>query len=118
MDAQGIALVCGYSIDTFAPGTYDGLMQQVLSAHSHLIPVDDYARLDRAVEHAYAEVFGSGRDAVFLRRKFLAHYARPAAMPDAQAAILAARDFVPAAAADALLERVRHHYEHPTTTVA
>ena len=39
-------------------------------------------------------------------------------MPNAQAAILAARDFVPAAAADALLERVRHHYEHPTTTVA
>jgi hypothetical protein len=53
-----------------------------------------------------------------LRRAFLAQYARPAAMPDAQAAILAARDFVPAAAADSLLERVRHHYEHPTTSVA
>ena len=118
LEAQEIALVCGYSIDTFAPSAYDGLVQQVLAAHSHLIPVDDYARLDRAVEHAYAEVFGSGRDAVFLRREFLAHYARPAAMPDAQAAILAAREFVPVAAADALLERVRYHYENPAATAA
>jgi hypothetical protein len=39
-------------------------------------------------------------------------------MPEAQAAILAARDFVPALAADTLLERVRHHYENPTATAA
>jgi hypothetical protein len=118
LDAEGIALVCGYSIDTFAPGVYGGLLQRVLSAHSHLVPVEDYARLDRAVDQAYVEVFGSRQDATTLRRAFLAHYPRTAAMPEAQAAILAARDFVPALAADTLLERVRHHYENPTATAA
>jgi len=70
------------------------------------------------VKHAYAEVFGAGRDAGFLRRAFLARYPRPAAMPDAQAAILAAREFAPTAAADALLDRVRHHYQNRTATAA
>jgi hypothetical protein len=107
--ARRIALLCGYSIDTFDPNTYDGLLQRVSAAHSHLLPVDDDTRLDHAVQSAYAEIFGAGADAGFLRRSFLAHYPRPTAMPDAQAAILAAREFVPQAAT-ALLERVRHHY--------
>ena len=63
---------------------------------------------------AYLEVFGVGRDAGFLRHMFLDHYSRPAVMPDAQAAILAAQEFVPEASA-ALLERVRYHYQSPAT---
>jgi hypothetical protein len=106
---RGIALLCGYSLDTFDPRIYRGLLQQVTGSHSHLIPVEDYARLERAVERAYAEVFGGGDDAVNLRRAFLKHYAPPAAMPDAEAAILALREFVPATA-DALLESARRHY--------
>jgi hypothetical protein len=74
----------------------------------------DYARLDHAVESAYLEIFGVGRDAGFLRRTFIANYPRPAAMPDAQVAILAAQEFLPEAAA-ALLDRVRHHYYGPLT---
>ena len=67
------------------------------------------------MERAYAEVFGVRRDAGFLRRAFLAHYPRPAVMPDAEAAILAAREFVPAAAST-LLERIRHHYQSSAPT--
>ena len=115
--AHGIALLCGYSIDTFDPRAYEGLLQRVSAAHSHLIPVDDYARLDRAVESAYAEVFGAGQDAGFLRRTFVAHYPRPAKMPDAEAAILAATEFVPAATRS-LLERVRHHYHSAAAPTA
>jgi hypothetical protein len=112
-----IALVCGYSVDTFDPGIYDGFLQGVLAAHSHLVPVEDYARLDLAVERAYGEVFGPGRDARYLRRAFLAHYVRPSALPDAQAAILAARAFVPASAG-ILLERVRHYYQGGAASAA
>ena len=115
--AHGIALLCGYSIDPFDPQVYEGLLQRVSAAHSHLVPVDDYARLDRAVELAYAEVFGAGQDAGFLRRTFVAHYPRPAEMPDAEAAILAATEFVPAAA-PGLLERVRHHYHRAAASTA
>jgi MEDS: MEthanogen/methylotroph, DcmR Sensory domain len=110
VSARRIALLCGYSIDAFDPHVYHGLLQRVSDAHSHLVPIEDYARLERAVTEAYLEVFGAGRDSGFLRRTFLAHYPRPAVMPDAQASILAAQEFVPEASA-ALLERVRHHYQ-------
>ena len=113
--AHGIALLCGYSIDNFDPHTYQGFLQRVSRAHSHLVPVEDYARLEWAVDLAYAEVFGVGRDAGFLRQAFLAHYARPAVMPDAEASILAAGEFVPAAASP-LLERIRYHYHRSLPT--
>lgn len=109
LTTHGIALLCGYSLDNFDRHVHRGLLQSVSAAHSDLIPVEDYARLERAVEHAYAEVFGAEGDGGALRREFLAHYPRPASMPDAEAAILAVREFVPTAA-DRLLDRVRAHY--------
>jgi hypothetical protein len=115
---HALALLCGYSVDTFDPGIYDGFLQGVMATHSHFVPVEDYARLDRAVERAYGEVFGGGHDAGYLRRAFLSQYVRPAAMPDAQAAILAVREFVPAASAATLLDRVRHHYRTDTASAA
>jgi MEDS: MEthanogen/methylotroph, DcmR Sensory domain len=115
---HGIALVCGYSLDAFDPKIYGGLLQRVASAHSHLVPVENCARLEHAVQRAYADVFGAGQDGRYLRRAFLAHYARPAAMPDAEAALLAAREFVPDAAAAALLDRARHHYRTGAVPVA
>jgi hypothetical protein len=118
LDAEGIVLLCGYSLDVFDPEIYEGLVQEVASVHSHLVPVPDYARLDRAVERAYTEVFGTEVDGKLLRRGFLAHYARPAAMPDAEAAILAAREFAPDTAAMALLDRARRHYRKGPATAA
>jgi len=44
-----------------------------------------------------------------LQDAFLTHYRRPATMPEAAAAILALREFIPGTT-DALLERVRRHY--------
>ncbi len=112
--ARRIALLCGYSIDAFDPWAYEGVLQRVTATHSHLVPVEDYALLGRAVAQAYGEVFGVGYDAGLLRRMFLAQYPRPTAMPDAQAAILAVQEFVPEAAA-ALLDRIRHHYRIAAT---
>jgi hypothetical protein len=110
LTAQGISLLCGYSIDAFDPQSYDGLLQRLISTHSHPSPVEDYGRRAEAVERSYAEVFGAGPDAAFLRRAFVTNCARSTAMPDAQAAILAACEFIPTQTADALLDRVRHHY--------
>ncbi len=73
----------------------------------------DYVRLELAVESAYADVFGSACDGDSLRQVFLADYSRPSAMPDAQAAILAAREFVPTTIG-ALVERARQHYRAST----
>jgi hypothetical protein len=107
---HGASLLCGYSMDPFDAGIYRGLLQRVCAVHSDLIPAEDYSRLEEAVERAYAEVFGSADDAGFLRRVFLAEYPRPSAMPDAEAAILAAREFVPTTIAG-LLEKARDHYQ-------
>ena len=106
---HGIALLCGYSLDVFDPGTYRGLLQEVGAVHSHVVPADDYARFDHAVARAYEEVFGGGADADDLRRAFLEYYDRPAAMPDAGAALLALRELVPGTV-NAVLDSARRHY--------
>ena len=104
-----ISLLCGYSVDALDPRSYRGLVQKVAANHSDLIPVEDYARLERAVERAYVEVFGSRRDAKALREAFLQHFSPPAAMPEAEAAILALQTFVPGSA-DQLISSARRHY--------
>jgi DcmR-like sensory protein len=105
--AHGLTLLCGYSFDNFDRHVHHGLLQGVSAEHSHLIPVEDDARLDRAVERAYLDVFGA--DGSALRRTLMARYTAPAAMPDAESAILAARELLPTVA-DALLDRARSHY--------
>lgn len=109
LSTRGVALLCGYSLDTFDPHIYRGPVQRITRVHSDVIPIEDYERLEWAVERAYTEVFGTGGDAGSLRRLFLAHYARPAAMPDGAAAILAAQEFAPLAA-DRLVEKARRYY--------
>ena len=109
---RSLAVLCGYSIDAFDPHSYRGLAQQIMGAHSDVVPVEDYARLERAVERAYVDVFGSHDDARALRQAFLQHFVRPAAMPDAEAAILALAEFVPGSA-DELIESARQHYHSP-----
>ena len=107
--AHRISLLCGYSLDAFDPHTYQGTLQQVCAVHSGLVPVEDYSRLERAVTRAYADIFGASRDTAALRSALLENYTSPAAMPDAQAAIFAVREFVPLVS-NALVDRVRHHY--------
>jgi hypothetical protein len=71
--------------------------------HSHLIPVQDYARLERAVADALREIVGPVEASV-LEKKLVAHYAPPLAMPPSQALLLALRQVLPDVA-DAVLQR-------------
>jgi hypothetical protein len=104
-----MTLLCGYSVDIFDPQVYGGLLQGVCAAHSAVLPVEDWARLELAVERAYTDTFGTAGEADSLRRTFLADYDRSAAMPDAQASLLAIREFVPMTTG-ALLRRARQYY--------
>jgi hypothetical protein len=108
--ARGMALLCGYSLDPFDPRAYRGLLQQVCTAHSDVVPAEDPDRFRQAVERAYVEVFGPAGDGDGLRRAFVAQYARPAQVPEAVAALLAARQFVPGVG-DAILERAGRDYQ-------
>jgi hypothetical protein len=71
--------------------------------HSHLIPVENYSRLERAVADALREVVGPVEASV-LERKLLEQYAPPFAMPPSQALLFALRQVVPGVA-DAVLQR-------------
>ena len=107
-----ISLLCGYSADALEPHAYRGLVQGVCATHSDLVPVEDYERLAHAVDRAYLDTFGTSGDASELRRTLLEVWVNRTTMPEAQAAILAVHDFVPATA-QILLERVAQHYREP-----
>jgi MEDS: MEthanogen/methylotroph, DcmR Sensory domain len=110
LTVKRIAMLCTYALDVFEPAVYRGVLQSVCGAHTHLLPIEDRGRFDRAVARAYADVFGGPGEAETRQRQFLESYVRPAAMPDGEAAILAACELAPAATSTALLERARHHY--------
>jgi uncharacterized protein (DUF2336 family) len=76
--------------------------------HSHLIPVEDYARLERAVADALRDVVGP-EEARVLEGRLLSDYRQPFAMPRPQALLLALRQAVPTVA-DPVLQRSRELY--------
>jgi hypothetical protein len=105
----GLSLLCAYSIDNFDRHAHRSVLHQISRCHSHFIPVDDYGRLEKAVDRAYADVFGTRGDPRSLRSLLTARAAASTAMPPAQAALLALSTLSPGIAA-AVLERTRFHY--------
>jgi MEDS: MEthanogen/methylotroph, DcmR Sensory domain len=111
LTAQRVSLLCAYRIDNFDRYAHRAVLPEITRAHSHLIPVDDYDRLERAVDCAYAEVFGADGESDAFRALLLSGGAASAVMPHAQAALLALRG-ISGRTADAVLERARHHYRY------
>ena len=62
--------------------------------HSHLIPVEDYARLERAVADALRETVGAD-EARVLEEQLLSRAPSPFLMPRSQALLLALREALP-----------------------
>jgi hypothetical protein len=79
--------------------------------HSHLIPVEDYARLERAVMAALYETVGNA-EARVLEQRLLGDKPARFQMPRSQALLLALREALPQVA-DAVLERSRANYREP-----
>ena len=104
---QGVSLLCAYRIDPFDVHAHRGVLHQISRCHSHLVPVDDYDRLDQAVERALGDTFG--QDAPELRQLITTRYPVATSMPASEAALFAVRNLSPSIA-DTLLERTRHHY--------
>src|SRR5262249_56238378 len=75
---------------------------------SHLIPVENYSRLENAVGEALRETVGPD-EALVLESRLLARYRPPFDMPRAQALLLALREFLPTVA-DPVLRRSREMY--------
>jgi hypothetical protein len=80
--------------------------------HSHLIPVEDYVRLEHAVADALRETVGP-TEARVLESQLLSKYQAPFTMPRAQALLLALRQVLPEVAGP-VLQRSRDLYTGPS----
>jgi hypothetical protein len=103
-----IAIFCSFVMDNFNSEVHSRLLPRLGQNHSHLIPVEDYARLERAVGDALRQTVGAD-DARVLEQQLLANYSQKFQMPRSQALLLALRDSLPDVA-DSVLTRSRKLY--------
>jgi hypothetical protein len=103
-----IAIFCSFVMDNFNGEVHSQMLPRLGRNHSHLIPVEDYARLERAVADALRETVGAD-EARVLEDQLLSRAPSPFQMPRSQALLLALRETLPAVA-DAVLIRSRKLY--------
>jgi MEDS: MEthanogen/methylotroph, DcmR Sensory domain len=103
-----IAIFCSFLMDNFKGEVHTRMLPRLGENHSHLIPVEDYARLERAVADALRETVGPD-EALVLEGQLLSRYPEPFHMPRPQALLLALRQVLPLVA-DAVLQRSRTLY--------
>jgi hypothetical protein len=109
-----VALFCSFLMDNFNGDVHTHMLPRLGTNHSHLIPVENYGHLERAVAGALREAVGPD-EARALESRLLADYSEPFAMPRAQALLLALRQALPAVA-DPVLQRSRELYFATGTT--
>jgi hypothetical protein len=106
-----IALFCSFLMDNFDGEVHTRMLPRLGTNHSHLLPVENYDRLERAVANALRETVGPD-EARSLESELLSGYREPFHMPKAQALLLALRQAVPAVA-DPVLRQTREFYTAP-----
>jgi hypothetical protein len=105
---QDIAIFCSFFMDNFDGDVHARMVPRLGENHSHLIPVEDYPRLERAVAAALRETVGADNARV-LEGQLLSQYPSKFNMPRSQALLLALRQVLPQVA-DTVLQRSRALY--------
>ena len=105
---DGVAIACGFLVDNFNSDIQARMLPRLGTNHSHLIPVEDYARLGHAVADALREAVGA-EDARVLEDRLLSEYRQAFDMPRAEELLLALRQVGPTVA-DPVLKRARELY--------
>ena len=105
---DGLVEVFNEGEEMLAVSVHASLLPRLGTNHSHLIPVEDSARLERAVADALRETVGPD-EASGLESRLLSDYQAPFDMPRAQALLLALRHVLPTVA-DPVLERTGKLY--------
>jgi MEDS: MEthanogen/methylotroph, DcmR Sensory domain len=100
-DHHEIAIFCSFVMDNFNSEVQSRLLPRLGQNHSHLIPVEDYARLERAVGAALRQTVGAD-DARVLEEQLLSSYSPAFKMPRSQALLLALRESLPDVAVSVL----------------
>jgi DNA-binding NarL/FixJ family response regulator len=105
---QDIAIFCSFLMDNFDGDVHARMLPRLGENHSHLIPVEDYSRLERAVSEALRDAVGPDESSI-LEGELLSRFAAPLKMPRSQALLLALRQTLPVVADD-VLQRSRTLY--------
>jgi DNA-binding NarL/FixJ family response regulator len=105
---QDISIFCSFSMDNFNGDVHARMLPRLSENHSHLIPVEDYSRLERAVSEALRDAVGPDESRV-LEGQLLSRYPGSFHMPRSQALLLALRQTLPLVADD-VLQRSRTLY--------
>jgi hypothetical protein len=100
---QEVSTVCAFLMDNFSRDIQARMLPRLGMNHTHLIPVEDYARLGRAVTDALREAVGP-QEAGVLEDRLLSEYRQAFDMPRAEALLLALRQVRPTLA-DPVLHR-------------
>ena len=98
---QDIAIFCSFVMDNFDGDVHARMLPRLGENHSHLIPVEDYARLERAVSEALRDTVGPDEYPV-LEDQLLSRFPGSFHMPRSQALLLALRQTLPLVANDVL----------------
>jgi hypothetical protein len=106
---QEVAIFCSFVMDNFNGQVHTRMLPRLGENHSHLIPVEHYGRLERAVAEALREAVGSD-EAPALESQLISHYPAAFQMPRPQVLLLALRQALPGIA-DTVLQRSRTLYE-------
>jgi hypothetical protein len=106
-----IAIFCSFVMDNFNSEVHSRMLPRLGQNHSHLIPVEDYARLERAVSDALRETVGADEASV-LEQQLLAQFSASFQMPRSQALLMALRQSLPLVA-DSVLSRSHNLYTSP-----
>jgi hypothetical protein len=99
----GVSTVCAFLMDNFDSDIQARMLPRLAANHTHLIPVEDYASLGRAVTQALREAVGP-EEAPVLEDRLLSEYRQAFDMPRAEALLLALRQVRPTVA-DSVLHR-------------
>jgi hypothetical protein len=105
----GMQLYCGYPIDVFGSDFQESHVQEVLRAHTHVMPTGPQAGLSAALNRAMDELLGTHADQVRLSMSDGIPSAG-AVVPEAERAILWLRSNIPDAA-EGVLARARSYYK-------
>ncbi len=110
------SLFCAYPIDIFSEGFRSERVDELLCAHSHLLPSGERGDLQSALNRAMDGVLGSK---VVELRQLISAQARPAwgEVPKAEATILWLRQNLPHYA-ETILERAKGYFEAGRTRSA
>jgi hypothetical protein len=89
-----VAIACSFLMNNFNNETHARMLPRLATNHSHLIPVEDYARLERAVADALRQAVGP-EEARALEARLLSQYRKAFDMPRGEALLLALRQVRP-----------------------